>query len=119
MTRKTRTPTETQALTKEIISSLGFRNVICLYGPMGSGKTTLVQGIAKELGITKKIVSPTFILVRQYKLNSKFIIHNSKFTYLWHVDLYRLDDPSQIRVLGIEEIWSDQSNLVVIEWAEK
>ncbi len=126
MEKITSSPFETQKLAKVILKTLGSINTICLYGEMGAGKTTLVQGIAKELGIKAKIISPTFVLVRRYKINSQFpaspagrSILKSQLKYLWHIDLYRLEDLHQIRDLGIAEIWQDKNNLVIIEWAER
>ena len=83
--------------------------VIALTGNLGSGKTTFVQGFAKGLGIKQRIISPTFILMRKYGEN------------FYHVDLYRLEGniESEVRNLGIEDIWKDPKNIVVIEWAEK
>jgi len=85
---------------------------LALTGELGSGKTTFVQGLAKGLGIKQRIISPTFILVRKYDLRSKSF---------YHVDLYRLETEveKEVRNLGIEEIWDNPENIVVIEWAEK
>ena len=83
---------------------------MCLYGNLGSGKTTFTQGLAEYFGI-KRIISPTFILVRPYKIKSIF-------KSLYHIDLYRLNNLKEIKNLGFEEIISDKNNLVVIEWAE-
>lgn len=85
---------------------------MALSGELGSGKTTFVQGIAKGLGVKKQIVSPTFIIMREYageKLN------------FYHVDLYRLEGDlgSELENLGLTDIWEDPKNVVVIEWAEK
>ena len=91
--------------------------IIALYGNLGSGKTTFVQGLAKGLGIEKKIISPTFILMRSYKIqNTKYQILN-----LYHVDLYRLEGnvAEEAKNLGLTDIWGKKDNIVVIEWAEK
>lgn len=85
-------------------------NIIALFGDLGAGKTTFVQGFAKGLGIKDKIISPTFVLIRQHKLKKGF---------LYHIDLYRLEDNLSIKELGIDEIISNPNNLVLIEWAEK
>lgn len=87
-------------------------NVISLTGELGAGKTTFVQGFAKGLKIKDKIISPTFVLIRQHK------IPNTVKT-LFHIDLYRLANNPSIKDLGLEEIWSNQNNIVLIEWAEK
>lgn len=100
--------------TKKIAENLAKHsraNIFALSGELGAGKTIFVQGFAKGLRITEKIISPTFVLIRQHK------IPNSSKT-LYHIDLYRLDQVDQID-LGLNEIWSDPNNVVLIEWAEK
>lgn len=89
--------------------------VICLYGNLGAGKTTLVQGVAKGLGIKKRIISPTFIIVRTYKIKDKGL----KIKNFYHIDLYRIDTSQHIESLGLNEILSDRESIVVVEWAEK
>lgn len=86
--------------------------VIALSGDLGAGKTTFVQGLAKELGITQRLTSPTFILIRRYPI---------KTGILYHLDAYRLSDniKSEIDDLGLAEIISDPRNIVLVEWAEK
>lgn len=88
-------------------------NVLALSGELGSGKTTFVQGLARGLGIGGKIISPTFILVKSYKLGE-----GKTLRMLHHVDLYRLAG-EDIESLGLSELWGDSSALVVIEWADK
>lgn len=94
------------------LARIGGIRIIGLTGGLGAGKTTFVQGFAQGLGIKEKIISPTFVLIRQHK------IPNSQ-KMLYHVDLYRLDKIEDIKHLGIEEIIWDPNNVVLIEWAEK
>lgn len=113
---------ETQKLGCSFAKVLEKGDTICLYGNLGSGKTTFVQGLAEGLGVKQKIISPTFIIVRCYKLKTqkskrKTATQNLKLFY--HIDLYRIDDEKNIKGLGIEEIINDPQNIVVIEWAEK
>ena len=68
--------------------SLSGNNVIALYGNLGSGKTTFVQGLARGLGVKKRIISPTFIIVRTYKISSEHQALSIKHFY--HIDLYRI-----------------------------
>ena len=84
---------------------------MCLYGQLGSGKTTFCQGFAKGLGIGGRLLSPTFIIVRRYELPN-----NQNFLY--HIDLYRVNG-KDLSNLGLEEIFADSSALVLVEWAEK
>jgi len=97
--------------------ALSKSTTIALYGDLGSGKTTFVQGMAKGLGIKRRIISPTFIIVRNYELGirSQELGRNN----FYHIDLYRIQNEKDIESLGIEEIISDPQNIVAIEWAEK
>ena len=86
--------------------------ILALYGELGSGKTTFIQGLARGLGIKKRILSPSFVLIRHYT-------QGLKPRNFYHVDLYRLDSAKEAEGLGLEEIWSDPENICAIEWAEK
>lgn len=116
---------QTKKFAGEIIKSLKC-NLLCLYGDLGSGKTTFTQGIAEYFGI-KRLISPTFVIMRRYDLekskvkrqNSKVSNQNSKVKHLYHIDLYRLENINEIKAIGIEEVWNDPENLVVVEWAER
>lgn len=88
----------------------GSGGVIALIGELGAGKTTFVQFFAQALGIKDKVISPTFVLVRQHEFGHK--------RWLYHIDLYRLEDMESIKMLGIDEL-IDNQNIVLIEWAEK
>ncbi|MFC1637723.1 tRNA (adenosine(37)-N6)-threonylcarbamoyltransferase complex ATPase subunit type 1 TsaE [Candidatus Margulisiibacteriota bacterium] len=105
---KTRTAEETTRLGKKIGSTLKANDVICLIGPLGAGKTTLIQGIAAGIGVKDYVTSPTFIIINEYLGRIPF----------FHIDLYRLDNVDQIEDLGIEEYFS-RGGACVIEWAEK
>lgn len=98
---------ETRELGKKLAATL--HGVIALSGELGAGKTTFVQGFAKGLGIKEKIISPTFVLIRQHK------IPKTK-KMLYHIDLYRLEDFEE---LGLKELTDNPNNIVLIEWAEK
>ncbi len=104
---------ETQRLGEEVGKKIKKGGVIALYGDLGNGKTTFVQGLAKGLGIKKRIISPTFIIARSYK------IKNQKLKFLYHIDLYRIKDVNDIEGLGLDEIIRNKHNIIVIEWAEK
>src|SRR3989344_644133 len=86
--------------------------VLAFSGELGAGKTTFVQGLAKGLGIKEKIKSPTFLIVKNYKLKTK----NHKLFI--HIDAYRLKKPQDILSLGWREMSGDQKNIIVIEWAK-
>jgi len=85
-------------------------DIICLEGELGSGKTTLTKGIARGLGVSPaKVTSSSFILIRA---------HQEGRIPLFHFDLYRLKDSSDIVALGYEEYLYDEG-VAVIEWPEK
>ena len=94
-----------------LASSAGTPPVLALTGPLAAGKTTLVKGVALELGVTEPITSPTFALVSQYQLAGGT-------DFLTHVDLYRIDSEAAVESLALDDMLS-VSRLMVIEWAEK
>jgi tRNA threonylcarbamoyladenosine biosynthesis protein TsaE len=114
---------ETKKLGQQFAQKLGNKDFIAFYGNLGSGKTTFIQGLAQGLGIEKRIISPTFIIIRTYKLktqNSKLksTIQNSKLFY--HIDLYRTETESDLLGLGIDQIIREENNsIIALEWAEK
>lgn len=87
--------------------------VIALTGDLGSGKTTFVQGFLCGLGVRRRATSPTFVLIKRFKL------HVSGFKNVYHADAYRIKASSELVKLGIREIFSDPHNIVLIEWAER
>lgn len=92
--------------------SLPPGSTLLLEGDLGSGKTTLVQGIGAGLGITEPISSPTFILLNEYPEGR---------IPLYHLDLYRLQ-PSEVNALHLESYWDGTEfplGIVAIEWAER
>ncbi len=97
---------------KEIGSSLKGGGLLAFSGGLGAGKTTFIQGLAEGLNIKSKIVSPTFILMREY---------SGAKLHLYHLDLYRLEGniEKEVRNLGLFDIWGNPKNIVAIEWAEK
>lgn len=103
--------TETKAIASRIAKESKNR-IFALTGELGAGKTVFVQGFAKGLGISEKIISPTFVLIRLYQ------IPQSPKT-LYHIDLYRLDKTEDFHELGLNEILANPNNIVLIEWAEK
>lgn len=88
--------------------------IIALTGDLGAGKTTFVQLLAKQLGITEIITSPTFSIMKLYA-----VTENNTFTKLVHMDAYRIEDISELRPLRFDEIINDTHNLICIEWPEK
>jgi tRNA threonylcarbamoyladenosine biosynthesis protein TsaE len=103
----TDTAQETRAVGKAIAEVLGSGDVISLTGDLGAGKTTLVQGMAKGLGVTQPVLSPTFMLVREYQ----------GIAPVYHMDVYRLDRVQDVLDLGFDEI-IDRGGVVFIEWGD-
>jgi len=90
--------------------------VLALEGELGGGKTTFVQGLAKALGVKEKITSPTFVIMKRFKLSNCPIVQLSNF---YHIDCYRLNSPKELVELDFKKIIERPENLVVIEWADK
>ena len=93
--------------------------IIGLEGDLGGGKTTFLQGFAKGLEIKEKILSPTFVIMRRFKIRVNSRSNLCKFANFYHIDCYRIKKPEEILDLGFREIISNPRNIVAIEWAEK
>lgn len=105
---------ETRNAGFEFAKQLVGGEVILLKGELGAGKTTFMQGFAKGLGITKNIISPTFIIMRSYELSEAI-----KVRTLYHADLYRIEDEKDIYDIGLLDVMGDDASIVAIEWPEK
>lgn len=102
----------TQRLGKVLGQILPAGNIVLLEGDLGTGKTSLIQGLGKGLGISDAIVSPTFTLINEY--------HDGRVP-LYHLDLYRLT-PQQVDELYLETYWQGVEvppGIVAIEWSER
>lgn len=104
-----RSAAETFAYGQQLAERLQPGSVVALSGELGAGKTTLVKGIARGLGVSGEITSPTFTLVHE---------HRGGRLPLYHVDLYRLDSVAEAVGIGLEE-YLGGNGVTVIEWAEK
>lgn len=89
--------------------SLSGVTIIFLRGQLGAGKTTLVKGLLAGFGVTESVTSPTFTLVEQYDIGRGS---------LFHFDLYRLESPEELEMLGIRDMIG-ADNLCVFEWPEQ
>lgn len=113
MIHHTKSAKETQKIAENIAKKYKKRGVIiALTGELGAGKTTFTQGFAKGLGIKDKVISPTFVLIRQHPVPESELV-------LYHLDLYRLEGEINTRELGISELFDEPNAIVLIEWAEK
>lgn len=107
---------KTQAAAKELLASLtphSAATVLGLHGDLGAGKTTFVQALAAELGVADVVTSPTFVVLKQYPLES------DRWQQLVHVDAYRLDHASELETLGFRELLQEPKTLICVEWAER
>ncbi|MEY4003936.1 MAG: hypothetical protein RLZZ221_32 [Verrucomicrobiota bacterium] len=104
----TRSAEETRSLATELGAALSPGSVLALHGDLGVGKTTFVQGLARGLGITGGVTSPTFNI---------FTLHRGK-TNLLHLDAYRLESAREVEDLLIEDFMEPPWCLAV-EWPEK
>jgi tRNA threonylcarbamoyladenosine biosynthesis protein TsaE len=111
---------ETIALGREMSSLLTPPKVLILRGDLGAGKTTLVKGIAAALGAAEpeEVTSPTFTLIHEYAGRSVEHANLGATILLYHIDLYRIEGQRQLDTLGIDELMTPQS-LMLIEWGEK
>lgn len=108
----TKNAKETQKMGEDLAHKLDDVHILCLYGELGSGKTAFTQGFAKGVGIAARLLSPTFIIVRRYEIPH---VHRQ----LYHIDLYRVHESPKMNDLGLSEIFSDPTALVILEWAER
>lgn len=113
MTRRevtTSSPEQTIALGRQLASELDPPALILLYGDLGAGKTTLVKGIVGGLGLAaeEEVTSPSFVFVHAFRNHVR----------LYHVDLYRIEEPTELETLGLDDLLAEQA-VVVVEWAER
>jgi len=108
-------PAATEAFAAHWAHRLQPDTVIRLTGELGAGKTTFIRGMARGLGITEPIRSPTFTLVHEYTIQQPPHLSGLPF---FHLDLYRIETPSQLHTLGIDEIL-ERGGIVALEWAER
>lgn len=97
----------TLAFGRKLSKALRVGDVVTLSGPLSAGKTTLVRGLLKALGHKGEVPSPSFAIVQPYE-NLRVPV--------WHVDLYRIEDPSDLNELGLEDIRED--GVLIVEWPE-
>lgn len=108
---------EIDTVAGEILTALSPESsratVVTLSGDLGAGKTTLTQAVARKLGVQENVVSPTFVIMKAYKLSG------AKWKHLIHIDAYRLESEKEIEHLGWQELVADPGNLILVEWPER
>ncbi len=107
-TFETATVTETEQIAEHFGQTLTGGETVLLQGEMGAGKTHFCKGLAKGLGVDDVVTSPTFALHNSYK---------GRLT-LNHFDFYRIDDPAEAEILGLDEFFYDKQGVSVIEWGD-
>lgn len=108
MVIETATREETLALGVKIGEQALPGTIICVDGDLGAGKTVLAQGIAKGLGISEQVVSPTFTILQEYR--------DGRIPF-YHFDVYRIEDPDEMYEVGFEDYFYGDG-ICMIEWAE-
>ena len=103
----THSPAETEAFGERVGKRLRAGDLVLLTGELGAGKTTFVRGVARGAGSSAQVASPTFQLVRMY----------AGRVQLAHVDLYRIETPSELADLGLDELLDQGA--VVVEWGDR
>ncbi|MBI4226934.1 MAG: tRNA (adenosine(37)-N6)-threonylcarbamoyltransferase complex ATPase subunit type 1 TsaE [Candidatus Omnitrophica bacterium] len=101
---------QTRGLGRRLAAALAPGDVLALCGDLGSGKTTFVQGIARGLGVTESVTSPSFVLVREYAGRHGLPVY--------HLDLFRLNRVGDLSAIGYDEYVAGQG-VTLIEWAQK
>jgi tRNA threonylcarbamoyladenosine biosynthesis protein TsaE len=107
---RSKSPEETLAYGEQLGRAAHAGMVLGLVGDLGAGKTQLVRGFARGLGITERVHSPTFTLVNEYR---------SGRLPCYHLDLYRLETVDQILGAGLEAYFQPTDAVTVIEWFDK
>ncbi|MGN0181366.1 MAG: tRNA (adenosine(37)-N6)-threonylcarbamoyltransferase complex ATPase subunit type 1 TsaE [Candidatus Ornithomonoglobus sp.] len=98
---------DTAAIAAELADTLKGGEFVAMYGDLGAGKTAFVQGLAKALGITRHVTSPTFTIVNEYEGRLP----------LYHFDVYRIADPEEMYEIGYED-YLDAGGVCIVEWSE-
>ncbi len=101
---------ETAKIAASIIEKYPEICIFGLMGDLGSGKTAFVRGVAEKIGVKQNITSPTFVIMKTYEAPSRHLVH---------IDAYRLNSQEDLFSIGFDDLVSEPSNLVFIEWPEK
>lgn len=105
---------DTQAFAEQL-AKMSLKGSVWLSGDLGAGKTTLTRYWLQALGHTGAVKSPTYTLVEPYQIEQA----DGKIQPVYHADLYRLNDPEELSMIGFEEYESEPNALVIIEWASR
>jgi tRNA threonylcarbamoyladenosine biosynthesis protein TsaE len=100
----------TEAVGTRLAGLVRAGDVVTLSGPLGAGKTSVARGMLAALGLAGEAPSPSFAIVQPYDVPEVRLP-------VWHVDLYRLDDPGEVEELGLEDERGD--GVLLVEWPER
>lgn len=105
----------TQRLGEDFAAMLNRGDVVALVGDLGAGKTEFVRGVCRHLNVEDIVTSPTFAIINQYDGS----MAGGSPVKIYHVDLYRVDTPEQLRSVGFDEMVHAPDAIKFIEWPEK
>ena len=97
---------------EKIASMVTPGSVIALYGNLGAGKTVFSRAFARAIGVQEAVSSPTYTIVQEYKLDGKF-------SYLYHLDLYRINNSRDALAFAVDEFLNDANSYALLEWPER
>ena len=107
-------PSDFTSVTNDLLNGMtGEVLIIALSGDLGAGTTTFTQQLAKSLGVTEPITSPTFTIMKQYELT------HDQFDTLVHIDAYRFDNENEAEPLRLREVFAEPRTIVCVEWPEQ
>jgi len=110
---------ETAKIAQDFVASLSKGDgatIVCLKGDLGAGKTAFTKSVAQILGVMDIVTSPTFVIEKIYELPKPL---RSPFSFLIHIDAYRLERSEELLHLGWEETIQNSENLILLEWPER
>ena len=102
---------ETERIGAELAVTLAAGDVVALFGDLGAGKTAFCRGLARGMGITQRVTSPTFTIVNEYT-------ENAAAQPLFHFDMYRLGGSDELFELGFDD-YVERGGIVAVEWSER
>ncbi len=107
---------ETEKIAAKFAKKLIGGEVLAMTGDLGAGKTAFTKGLAKGLAIDKIVTSPTFVLMKTYKIGK---LKKTKVKSLIHIDAYRLNNGDELEAIGVKDYFNDKGCVTVIEWSER
>lgn len=106
-----------EVLAREILKTKKQKGafILALKGDLGGGKTTFIQGLAKGFSISEKILSPTFVILKRFKIKD-LRLKSSSFKNFYHIDCYRVGSDKELFDIGMKDLLLNKENIVAIEW---